>query len=124
MTFLINKELDLYHTKWYLHHKDMQLEHLGLIPSFLDELNPDDAITQINRNYQHGGGWYDMEGFELSKDDDPPWASIIYAINDEPAESYTCLAHCKIHDEIVAFYRSAWVAVIKPNLSFRVARID
>lgn len=124
MPFLINKEINLFGTKWYLHHKDMTLDHLGLIPSFLSNADPDNAIDQIDKNYQHGGGWFDMTGFVLDADDDPPWSYLSYPIEGEQPETYPCLAHCKIHDEIVAFYRSAWVAVIKSDLSFRVARID
>lgn len=45
---------------------DVHPDQLGLIPSFLSEDDPDNAVAQFNKNYAHGGGWYSIKGFTLN----------------------------------------------------------
>lgn len=86
----------------------------GLLPQMLSEGNPADAVTQLNDAYAHGGGWHDFKGFTLTKrgleyPDDPPMKE---------------LARTKLRDEDVVLYEYDWVAVIQPDGSYRIARMD
>lgn len=100
---------------WTWLHPDMTLEHLGFIPYFLNDNDPDDAVKQIDKNYGHGGGWRDYNGFTM--DDD----GTLNGKGDPPLHP---LATTSLRDETIYFYRHSWVAVRQPDKSFRVARID
>lgn len=96
-------------------HPNMTEEHLGLIPFWLDVDDPRPASEQIHAHYGHGGGWSPFKGFELKEDN-----SLTYP-GDPPTRP---LAQARLRDELIVFYRHAWVAVIQPDRSFEVARID
>jgi hypothetical protein len=102
---------------WQMLHPKMRLEMLGLIPGFLDDENPAPAAEQIDKNYRHGGGWFPYPGFKLAADN---WLISNYQ-EDPPLRP---LAQTKLRDELVVFYDHAWVAIIQPDRSFEVARID
>lgn len=101
-------------------------EHLGFIPEFLSEQDPRSAVEQIDANYQHGGGWRDMRvgdgGWRLIDG-----GRVIKYPGDMPLHA---LAGAKLHatadskGELIYIYESAFVAVIQPDGSARVARID
>lgn len=90
-------------------------EHLGLIPSFLDENDERSAVQQFDANYQHGGGWMPMQKFELLKDD------VLKYPGDEPLEPFAMMMFRK---ERIMMYPHAIVAVIQEDGSFEVARMD
>ena len=94
---------------------DVTLEDLGLIPGLLDVSNPAPAPDQFNANYQHGGGWRPSDNFTLGDDD-----SLGYP-GDEPLHP---LAEITFRDERVLIYESDFVAVIQPDRSFEVCRMD
>lgn len=100
---------------WTFHHPRMTHEHLGLIPSFLIESDPRSAREQINEHYSHGGGWSDFKGFTLNDDN-----SITYS-GDPPLPPRASL---KFRHELVVVYDHAWVAIIQPDRTFSIARID
>jgi hypothetical protein len=89
---------------------------LGEIPNFLDDADPDSAKEQINKNYGHGGGWHQFHGFTLHSPH-----NALYSANDPPLY---VLAYTQLRDELICFYRGAWVAIIQPNRDFEVAKID
>jgi hypothetical protein len=88
---------------------------LGFIPEFLSEADPRPASIQLHHNYSHGGGWRPLAGWTLNPDD-----SIAYP--GEPA--LMPLAKATLRDELILVYRYAWVAIIQPNRTFEVARLD
>ena len=94
---------------------DVTLEDLGLISGMLDVSNPAPARDQFNANYQHGGGWRPSDKFTLGDDD-----SLGYP-GDEPLHP---LAEITFRDERVLIYESNFVAVILPDRSFEVCRVD
>ena len=94
---------------------DVTLEDLGRIPGMLDVSNPAPARDQFNANYQHGGGWRPRDKFTLGDDD-----SLGYP-GDEPLHP---LAEITFRDERVLIYESNFVAVIQPDRSFEVCRMD
>jgi hypothetical protein len=103
-------------TDWKMLHPKMTLEALGFIPLFLSEDDPRPAREQLDSNYGHGGGWDSFPGFTMLPDgnlqypDDPP---------------VIALAETTLHDsEIVRFYNHSWVAIIQPDGTFDISRMD
>jgi hypothetical protein len=90
---------------------------LGTIPHMLSEDDPAGAVDQIDRAYKDiGGGWHDSRGHELAAER----GQLIYT-GDRPRQ---LLAEATLRDERILFFNGAWIAVVQPDGSFRVARID
>ncbi len=100
--------------KFELLHPRMTQAHLGFIPQWLSEGNPKSAAQQLHDGYAFGG-WDPFQGFTLNKDN-----SLSYP-GDPPQRP---LAQAKLRDELIVFYPSSWVAVIQPDRSFEVCRMD
>jgi hypothetical protein len=91
------------------------LDHVGLIPHWLDEDDPRPAKEQLNEHYHHGGGWRPFEGFRLGKD-----GSIKYP-GDMPHKP---LALMTLRDEAIAIYPHGWVMILQKDGSFEICRMD
>jgi hypothetical protein len=100
---------------WEFLHPRMTLDHLGYIPFWLNDRDPDGAARQIHKAYSHGGGWHSATGFELQE------GGVLKYPGDPPLKP---LAKTKLRDETIYFYDHSWVSVVQPNGSFDVARID
>lgn len=100
---------------WKLLHPKASLEMLGFIPHFLSEANPQRAREQLHNAYAHGGGWLPLSGWSLLPD-----GRIQYP-GDEPV---LALAETKLRDETIRVYLHAWVAIIQPDGTFEVSRMD
>jgi hypothetical protein len=100
---------------WEMLHPNMTPEHLGLLPGMLDLDDPRPAKEQFDQNYAHGGGWDPFNGFELSVRN---WLSYP---GDPPLQP---LAQLQFRDELIVFYIHSWVAIIQPDRSFEVCRMD
>lgn len=90
-------------------------DHLGLIPLWLNEDDSRPAKEQLDSAYGHGGGWWPFNGFTLTSDN-----SLTYP-GDPPLRP---IAWTKLRDETIVMYRHAWVAIIQPDRSFEVCRMD
>jgi hypothetical protein len=101
--------------RWYLLHPEMRAEMLGFIPSFLDEADPRPAKEQFNERYVSGGGWSPFSGFRLGHNN-----ALSYP-GDPPL---VALAETKLRNELIVFYRHAWVAIIQPDRTFEACRMD
>ena len=102
---------------WIALDKRVTAEHLGFVPSFLDDDDPDDAATQLDKNYAHGGGFRQTSvEFEVSKD----YMSLQYP-GDPP---YRALAVCPFRGEMIFLYDYGWVLVRKRDGSRVIARMD
>jgi len=101
--------------QWTLKHPKMTMEHLGYIPTFFDESDVRPAAAQVQANYSHGGGWSPMKGWTMQPD-----GSLSYS----GGPPYKVRAETKLRDEIIRVYDSAWVAIVQPDGSFEVARLD
>jgi hypothetical protein len=102
-------------TTWALLDPRVTPEHLGLLPMMLDTNDPRPAREQLDSNYQHGGGWRPFNGFKLRRDN-----ALVY-----PGDPPTIpLAMTMLRDELIVFYESEWVAIIQPDRSFEVCRLD
>jgi hypothetical protein len=95
-------------------HPKMTQEHLGFLPDFLSPGDPRPAAEQFDANY-HFGGWTPFKGFKLLEDN-----SLKYPGDPKMPP----LAKAQLRDELILFYESAWVAIIQPDSSFEVARLD
>lgn len=94
---------------------------VGFIPTFLDTTNPESAVKQIDAAYAHGGGWHEFKGHtlvdpfgenpKLTYPGDPPTLAVAYWKLPET-------------DERVILFDHSWVAVVKPDETFNIARID
>lgn len=99
----------------HLKHPDVTAEHLGLLPFMIDPDDPKPAKEQFNAEYQHGGGWRPFEGFEMLDNDDLKYP-------DDPPLSP--IAEMYLRDERILIYEFDWVAIIQPDRSFEVCRMD
>jgi hypothetical protein len=102
------------HPTWRLKTPDVDL---GVIPLFLDDADPDPAAKQIDKNYQHGGGWNPMKGFTLDDAD-----STLSYPGDPPMRP---IAVAKLRDELIFLYPYAFVCIRKAKGgTFEVGRVD
>lgn len=100
---------------WVMLHPDLTPEHLGLLPGMLDADDPRPAKEQFDASYAHGGGWRPQLGFKLNND-----GALKYP-GDPP---FGLLAFTKLRDELIGFYDCSYVAIIQPDGTFEVCRMD
>lgn len=92
-----------------------RIELVGFIPSFINESEPRPAREQFDANYRHGGGWRPFDGFKMNKDH-----SLKYP--GDPA--LKPMARMSLRHEVIFIYEWGWVAVVQPDGSFEVCRMD
>ena len=102
-------------TDWTQKHPQAKLEMLGFLPAFLSDNDSRTAREQLDANYSHGGGWQPLPRFKMLQN-----GNIQYP-EDPPRR---LLFETKLRDEIIRFYEDAWVAVVQPDGSFEVCRMD
>lgn len=96
-------------------------ESAGLIPLFLDLNNPAPAQQQIHEGYAHGGGWQPFEGFATNISfENPTECFLIYP--GDPA--MRAKAWCMFGEELVVVFTYDWVAIVQPDGSHTIARLD
>lgn len=100
---------------WVSRHPRFTTDMLGAIPAFLNEDDPRDAKTQINDAYGFAGGWRSMPGFKMLGN-----GALKYP-TDPPLP---VLCETRLRDEVIYYYQFSWVAIIQPDGSFEVARLD
>lgn len=106
-------------------------DHIGLIPTFFTELDPRDAIEQINERYAHGGGWFDLrvgpKHFTLTS------SGVLQYMGDEFEDPKRPIAEASLHGgicepdakgELILLYEGGYTVVVQVDGSFRVARLD
>lgn len=102
----------------------------GFIPHWLNEADEDDAVEQLHKNYGHGGGWHDTEGWTLligikqSEAKDHVKMNCMYWL-DYPEDPLLPMRALGImRKEMVIVFDHGYVAVVQPDMTFRVARMD
>lgn len=99
---------------WRAMHPHATPDMLGFLPGFLSEDDPRPAREQLDSAYAHGGGWNSFTGFRMLPD------GIAY-----PGDPVMPLLYeTQLRDEIIRFYNCAWVAIVQPDGSFDIARMD
>lgn len=98
---------------------------VGYIPMFLWESDPRSAKEQIHDRYV--AGWNDFQGFRRG-------STSIELIDTQTEDLFNLkypgdpelppLAYTKLRNELIVVYPSAWVAIVQPDGSFEVARLD
>lgn len=96
-------------------HPLVTFDHVGDIPLWLSEGNLQSAAQQLDAAYGHGGGWSPFSGFTLGADN-----TLTYP-GDPPL---TPIAAMSVREELVLVYPHSLVAIIQPDRSFEVARMD
>ncbi len=96
-------------------HPRATLDYVGEIPRWLDTGDSRPAKEQLNTAYGHGGGWHPFEGFQLRDDN-----SIKYP--GDPA--LKPIAEMHLRDELILMYEHSWVAIIQPDRTFEICRMD
>lgn len=99
--------------EWTMKYPGMTIEHLGYIPHFLHNEDQRPAKEQIDAGYI--SGWIPFKGFTMTKTGDLTYPG------DPPMH---VLAETKLRDEIIRFYPHSWLAIVQPDGSFEVARLD
>ena len=97
------------------------LQILGALPDkipltfMLDANDPAPAREQLERGYRNGGGFRALPGWYLGADD------VLHFPGDRP---YRPIVEMRMRDERILVFEGSFVAVIAPDRSFEVARID
>lgn len=90
---------------------------LGDIPFWLSAVHDGGAVDQIDRMYGPiGGGWRDSTGFQLDVE-----RGLLSYPSDDPLR---LIASAELRTERILIFDGSWVAVVQPDGSSRVARID
>lgn len=96
-------------------HPAVTWDHVGMIADWLSPSNSASARDQLDQAYGHGGGWQPFKGFSLRPDN-----SIKY-----PGDpSMKPIAEMQLRDELILQYEHAWVAIVQPDRSFEICRMD
>jgi glyoxylase-like metal-dependent hydrolase (beta-lactamase superfamily II) len=88
-------------------------DHLGFIPTFLDENDPRPAREQFNERYVYGG-WRSQEGFTNEE------ATLFYP-GDPPLKPLACFG---FREEMIFVYRYGYIAIFQTDGSFEACRMD
>jgi hypothetical protein len=104
---------------WYLAPR-VSPESLGFIPSFLSREDEAGAQAQLHRNYIYGG-FQSFPGFTLVRLGSDPLSWILAYPEDPPVRA---LAYTRLREETIILFQYSWVAVVQPDFSFTVARMD
>lgn len=99
---------------WQLHPR-CTMEHLGFIPAWLSGDDTASAVERLHRGYSFAGGWQPMRGFKLTDKN-----HLLYP-GDPPLRP---IATTKLREETICVYDHSFVAVIQPDRSFEVSRMD
>ena len=98
------------------------MEWMGFIPTFINAADPRPAAEQIDEQYQHGGGWRPLKGWEMNTAN----GVITYPGGDPPLTPLFKAEHVLENDkkETLYFYDSAWTGIVQEDGSFEVSRLD
>lgn len=104
-----------------VHWEPMDFEVIGYLGLMLDDADEDSAAKQFDKHYQHGGGWRPFEGFKMAED-----GSIQYGDPSKPDADppYVPIARAQLRDEKIIMYHHGWVAIVQPDGTYEIARMD
>lgn len=91
-------------------------DYAGLVSLFVDTRSDEPASAQIDRHYAHGGGWRPISAFTMR-----PNTYIIQYPGDPPLRPMGVAQH---NSELIIVYPDSMFAIVQPDGSFEVARLD
>lgn len=94
-------------------------ERMGAIPAFLWPDDPRPAREQFAERY-HFGGWHPMKGWSLANVETVGGAVARFP-EDPPMRE---LSRGQLRDETVILFECSWVAVVQPDGTFEISRMD
>jgi hypothetical protein len=97
---------------WHQKHPHFTAQGLGYLPWIIREDDPRPAKAQIEERYI--GGWLPLPGLKVTD------KGLEYP-GDPPQR---LLAEAELRHETLRFYESEWLAIIQPDGSYEVSRMD
>ena len=95
------------------------------LPHFFNEDDPRPAKEQVHTAYSHGGGWNPFNGFKLHRFGEVPGeVREHYGLKYPGDPIMRELSRAKLRDELLVFFECSWLAIIQPDSSWEVARLD
>jgi hypothetical protein len=102
--------------EWEPLHPKFRPYMLGSLPAWLHLDDPRPAAEQLDAGYKFAGGWQPSRlPHTLGADN-----SLHYP-GDPPLHPLAC---ARLRGELVVFYAGSWVAIIQPDRTFQVCRMD
>lgn len=92
---------------------------VGFVLFMLNDDNPKSAQEQLDDGYQHGGGFTPFKGHTLHLNESG--YSLSYPGDDDPTLE---VSRTKLRDETIVMFEHAWVAIIQPDGTYVIARMD
>lgn len=98
---------------WFLlGHDDADV--LGFLPDMLDSFDPRPAREQFDEHY-HGGYWNTPAECRIDRE------GVMYYPGDHPQRP---LAGTRLREELILLYPAEFVAIVQPDGSFVIQRMD
>lgn len=91
-------------------------EDIGFVPYFFEAGDERHPAEQIAERYAHGGGWTPQEGFTIEED------GLRYKDGAKDRLLFSFMVHG--HPQTLHLYECAWLAIVEPDGSFAVSRVD
>ena len=88
------------------------------LPHCFSHDDPRPAARQVHTAYKHGGGWQPFTGFKLIKKLDR--YRLVYPGDPDMME----LSRATLRDETIVFFQMSWLAIIQPDETYEVARVN
>ena len=99
-------------------HPLLTRDHLGFLPDILLDNDPRPMKEQISARYAYGGGWHPMSDMTLHD------GGVLHFPGDPP---FMPVAKIELEDgrgEFAYLYEHDFVAIIQPDGSYEVSRMD
>ena len=102
---------------WELLYPGMRRDFVDGLPDFDDQSDDaESAREQLDRVYcDEGGAWHPTSGFDIKSGNELYRDGKFYS---------NPIAQAWLRHELILLYESDWVAVVQPDGSFEVARLD
>lgn len=100
------------------------LNAFGLIPMMLNPASDEEMWKQIDRNYAHGGGWRDYDGFTVVKQDNGK-----YHLQHSGDPDLKEIGRIRFGSQMIVLFDYSWVLWMSLNIDgdmveHKIARID
>lgn len=97
------------------------MEEAGFLPEILLTSDPRPVSEQLNDRYAHGGG-YQVSGSPIAwaLDRSAEFATLTYPRDPPMLE----LSRATINNELCILFDSSFMAIVQPDSSFAVVRVD